>query len=577
MATQFSIPTSLNATPRNVTRATTRPRLNQLPSPGVSGDNSLFSSPVDPAIQYTPRTDKPTLTWLHDPSSLSIGAAPRSERRPKHASAAQPSNRHSGENKKPGGSIMGFLTLKEPSNLALEDFAALQRKQAAKKGASTTTVGMPSNSSQKLPRHVPKVNSKWDGLPDSTYRRSGDQSQKSGPKRASTISSTSRRSVVSFVSEDSNTQTPKRRIGSLSSRPLGLQSQDNSTERLKQPPKQEKESRLKRSEVDYFSVPRSKSNHVSSRKHRSQDSGDGKGKTFLLSPSPPPVLPAELPPPRWSSSDGNIPSLQDHKASDYNGLTPPDASPLTPALDAAMANFTLGNPTHSPLQLATQPGPADTAGTFWISDSEEVTVKLAGHGVLKPPSGMPDRDFHPSILSTKDRTKPLPIEGKKVTIITQETEYDSSTDAGASGENSQGVRNFSQVSKYQSFSGSSAYGTSPENSPTGQSKRVPSYSVFPPTISERPSNLAMNAQYSTTTPLRSQSDAASNARRGKSLPTNLTPKERYRLGGKMLKDQVVPWETDEHLAMEAHREKRRSTATVDSGKLRRWSQRLSRS
>ncbi|KAF2253046.1 hypothetical protein BU26DRAFT_528361 [Trematosphaeria pertusa] len=70
--------------------------------------------------------------------------------------------------KKKPGAVLGFLTLREPSQIALEQFAESQRKQAASKGGSITSTGsIQGISPQKLPANVPKVNSKWDGVPES--------------------------------------------------------------------------------------------------------------------------------------------------------------------------------------------------------------------------------------------------------------------------------------------------------------------------------------------------------------------------------------------------------------------------
>lgn len=55
------------------------------------------------------------------------------------------------QKKKSGGSIFGFLTLKEPSSSALEQYAEQQRKLAAEKGGRVTAVGLPGVSTQKLP------------------------------------------------------------------------------------------------------------------------------------------------------------------------------------------------------------------------------------------------------------------------------------------------------------------------------------------------------------------------------------------------------------------------------------------
>jgi hypothetical protein len=64
--------------------------------------------------------------------------------------------------KKKAKGFLNFLTIKEPSNKALEEFAEQQQRELKERGLDYP-FGI---STSKLPEHVPKVNSKWDGLPD---------------------------------------------------------------------------------------------------------------------------------------------------------------------------------------------------------------------------------------------------------------------------------------------------------------------------------------------------------------------------------------------------------------------------
>lgn len=96
--------------------------------------------------------------------------------------------------KKKGAAVLGFLSIKEPSASALEQFAEQQRKQAAEKSNASgrkVPVGMSGVSSQKLPANVPKVNSKWDGLPETASRSSKDTKRDdASSRRISNLSST---------------------------------------------------------------------------------------------------------------------------------------------------------------------------------------------------------------------------------------------------------------------------------------------------------------------------------------------------------------------------------------------------
>ncbi|KAJ4372106.1 hypothetical protein N0V83_003879 [Neocucurbitaria cava] len=89
------------------------------------------------------------------------------------SSAASSNDSKSSKKKKKASSVLGFLSLKEPSQVALEQFAEQQRKQTATKGTSTPTSRHSSTFvGKQLPSNVPKVNSKWDGVPAGAKRHS---------------------------------------------------------------------------------------------------------------------------------------------------------------------------------------------------------------------------------------------------------------------------------------------------------------------------------------------------------------------------------------------------------------------
>jgi len=87
--------------------------------------------------------------------------------------------------KKKKSGVLNFLSLKEPSQLAFEQFAESQRKQQAAKGGSSSPIGFQGVSPQKLPTTVPKVNSKWDGIPNSVK---SSRSSMASSQRSSTSS-----------------------------------------------------------------------------------------------------------------------------------------------------------------------------------------------------------------------------------------------------------------------------------------------------------------------------------------------------------------------------------------------------
>jgi hypothetical protein len=127
-------------------------------------------------------------------------------------------------NPKKKNGMLGFLTLKEPSTNALEQFAEQQRKAAAAaKTARPAAASISSVSVQKLPDHVPKVNSKWDGLPEDARKKLEHQRRISHETGTSLFTTTTRRSRGSSNSSGSSGAT-RRPIGTISSRPISMTS-----------------------------------------------------------------------------------------------------------------------------------------------------------------------------------------------------------------------------------------------------------------------------------------------------------------------------------------------------------------
>ena len=115
------------------------------------------------------------------------------------------------EKKKKRG-MLGFLTLKEPSSSAWAEFAEAEKEKARQKGVETTE----KSSMMKLPEDVPKVNSKWDGLPESAKRKSMDSKRVASSRgnRDSTLSTSTRPSNwTAITSASTGTRDSWRRFG----------------------------------------------------------------------------------------------------------------------------------------------------------------------------------------------------------------------------------------------------------------------------------------------------------------------------------------------------------------------------
>ncbi|KAI4102089.1 MAG: hypothetical protein L6R37_004596 [Teloschistes peruensis] len=75
------------------------------------------------------------------------------------------------EPKKKSSSFFKFFSAKEPSTQAFEAYQEQMKKRGTTQNGRANAVGLPGVSSAKLPMTVPKVNSKWDGVPQTAKDR----------------------------------------------------------------------------------------------------------------------------------------------------------------------------------------------------------------------------------------------------------------------------------------------------------------------------------------------------------------------------------------------------------------------
>ncbi|KAL8810569.1 MAG: hypothetical protein Q9200_002468 [Gallowayella weberi] len=91
------------------------------------------------------------------------------------------------EPKKKSSSIFKFFSVKEPSTQAFEAYHEQMKKRGTTRSGRANTVGLPGVSSAKLPPTVPKVNSKWDGVPQTARDKSKEKDNASRPSLASSL------------------------------------------------------------------------------------------------------------------------------------------------------------------------------------------------------------------------------------------------------------------------------------------------------------------------------------------------------------------------------------------------------
>lgn len=164
---------------------------NPLPADSLSiaSDTSQDSGPHSAYSQEPPATPDSNAPSNISRPSFETTSVTSSSLASISSSNSSSNGSKSTKKKKKGSSVLGFLSLKEPSQVALEQFAEQQRKQNANSGTSTPQSRASSNYvGQKLPPSVPKVNSKWDGVPESVKNRYSTSSASTKDNRSSVSS-----------------------------------------------------------------------------------------------------------------------------------------------------------------------------------------------------------------------------------------------------------------------------------------------------------------------------------------------------------------------------------------------------
>ena len=118
---------------------------------------------------------------------------------PKSGSSSQSSGKRK-------SSRFNIFSTKEPSSQALREYEGMLKKQQNKGNNRVTAVGMPMTSAARLPAHVPKVNSKWDGLPEAVHRKQDSRKQLKSQKSAGSLGlsvKSSRSSLQSYHTQTS--------------------------------------------------------------------------------------------------------------------------------------------------------------------------------------------------------------------------------------------------------------------------------------------------------------------------------------------------------------------------------------
>jgi len=482
--------------------------------------------------------------------------------------------------KKKKNGMLGFLTLKEPTNMALEEFAEAQRKKMQEKGGSVSIASgaLSGVSSKKLPDHVPKVNSKWDGLPENAKRKSADTKPGSRAGRDSHSSSGRRPSTLSNTSNWSKTSDEaKRPYGSLSSRP---------PQSPQLPNRSSVQSRGTISSVGSSAPIPATNVFPAFQPIAVEETPDNHPQTFLHPPSPPRQRQWQSPPRSRRGSPQELPALssmpeldssevlaaQELDAVPSRDATPVANSPITPcAEEKTMADVAYSAETLSDALMSNHEG----TSTFFYSQSD------TDHEDVVPRSSTPKQLRQPINFSRRrpDQSRPPPLQTLPepevprtgFTFLDEERPVMASTLKSSDGRIDPFLTDTFAAQSRQTGHIMEKPPPSP-TTPLQSDHRPPRSSmattvssvgtlqspVFSsaPTVSTRPSTATSDIPESTNhkdlgtvTERRNsgESMAPSIAPSTMSASWRMSPRERLGLGSRIRKGDVLPWETVEDM------------------------------
>ena len=302
------------------------------------------------------------------PSEMSL---PSSSRQSSFASSSRSLKTSSNPPKKRSNFLSGLFNVKEPSAQALQDY---QRQLMKQGGGRVTAVGMPGVSSAKLPATVPKVNSKWNGVPQTLKEK-----EKQHDTAKESISALDRQLGTSSSggSEQRSLSTANSSTKRLSRGTLGEMSiQSGSSNNLADLYGWENDSYHSGSSgIDFATEHRPTTSQTTS-----SWSAPPLQQNSSFPPHDPPRPPAMPLPPTEQSPPSRFGSPNPPALSYSPLLTPYESSPATPDAPSPLISLTSPESAASP-QENTKITLLDLPGS-----AEGVIVRSAGINILGPPA-----------------------------------------------------------------------------------------------------------------------------------------------------------------------------------------------
>ena len=294
--------------------------------------------------------------------------------------------------KKRSNFLSGLFSAKEPSAQALQEY---QRRLMRQGGGQVTPVGMPGVSSAKLPATVPKVNSKWDGVPQTLKEKEktkdvGRPSMSGWNQRRGSSGSRGSEHRVPSTAGSSRNRLSRGTLG-------GISVQSGNSNNLAE---------LYGWETSTSHSGNSIINFANEHRPTTSRSTPSLQQDSSVLPPRSPMIPPPLT--EWSPSSRigspNPPSLSNSPL-----LTPYESSPATPNTPPSLLSMT------SP---KSEPSPQEDARSTLLEVpdlADEVIVKSTGVNVLGPPA------------VAKRKPKPTPLQPMEQRPKTSGVDFQSSS------------------------------------------------------------------------------------------------------------------------------------------------------
>lgn len=318
------------------------------------------------------------------PSHMSLPSSSESSFAPSSKSSKTSPNL----SKKRSNFFSGLFSVKEPSAQALQDY---QRQLMKQGGGRVTAVGLPGVSSAKLPATVPKVNSKWDGVPQTLREKEKQQDAARQAMSGSSRHLSSSRSGGSDHRPTSTADPSRKRVSRGTLGGVSIQSGSSSNYLAELYGWETDSHHSGSSTVDFAAEHRPTTSRTTSSCNTSR---------LQQNPSRPPLDPSRPPAIQFPSTELCPPSRFGSPSppglSFSPMLTPSESSPATP--DAPSPFISIASPKSEPSpQKITEVSMLERAGS-----AEEVIVKSAGVNILGPPAAA-KRKPKPTPLQTSDQ------------------------------------------------------------------------------------------------------------------------------------------------------------------------------